>query len=88
MEDGSQILNNRAHGGSSALWLDADGGYADQLIMLHPGNTYRLSAWGELDGQIDLGYVGVTYRDAFNRRLASLEPPMLEFTQTHIRSRR
>lgn len=70
-----------AHGGGKALLLEAtDGSYADQRLTLHPGNTYVLTAWGKLDGQTDLGYVGIGYRDALGQRLADQEPPMLEFT--------
>jgi hypothetical protein len=82
LEDDTQVVPTKAHGGRNALRLAAAGGYVDQHITLLSGNTYRLSVWGELDGVNDVGYVGVVYRDALGQRLTDLEPPMLRFTES------
>jgi hypothetical protein len=64
------------------LRIERGGGLADQHLTLLPGNTYELSVWGRTDGGVDLGEVGVIYRDASWRRLQGLEPGDIAFTST------
>lgn len=79
-EGDSGVVTGNAHGGVRALRLEPAGGFADQHLTLSPGVTYELEVWGRIDGSVDLGYVGITYRDASWTRLHGLEPRPLAFT--------
>lgn len=71
-----------AWSGTGALRVPATGGYADQGFSLLAGNTYTLTVWAKLDGALDLGQIGVIYRDVNGLRLTQYEPSPLSFIQT------
>jgi hypothetical protein len=82
MEPGAGVVEGVALGGSRAIRLMPEGGYAGQWVDLDPGSVYELSGWGRLSRPYDVGTIGILFYDRDGVRLKRLEPGMLPFTTT------
>lgn len=80
--EGQAVPSTRSpHQGRLSLRVGSAEGYAGQRLPIEPGKTYRLSVWGSVDAGGDVGYVGVTFRNATGERLSDREPQPLAFTK-------
>lgn len=82
IEPGAGVVDGVALGGSNAMRLMPEGGYAGQWVDLSPDRVYELSGWGKLARPYDVGNIGILFYDRDGVRLRSLEPRMVPFTTT------
>ncbi|MEA2525465.1 MAG: hypothetical protein QOF73_2692 [Thermomicrobiales bacterium] len=76
------VVDGIGRRGGSAIRIGVLGGYADLVIPVEPGQTYRLAAWGNVSVPGHAGLVGIGYRDADGNRLMADEPSALAFDET------